>query len=466
MFTRLRWLSIVLPVVFVLVVEGLSDTILDAALPFPLNTLLVGLAVLVMAIALSTVAFRRIDQLARELRDRNAEVEARAARARALHAMTVAMSGLTDVDEVLARTTADARSLLGADVACLTRATKAGDEMLAATTGPDAGFDPSGGQPGEDARRFVRPPFATSFLSAPMQRGDTTVGHLAIGSRLEISRQVDDLETLSSLANQAAIAIENDRLQRELRTLAIAAERGRIAREMHDGLAQVLGYVNTKSQAVEELLATDRAAEARDQMTELAAAARSIYVDVREAILGLSSPLGSADANGADAGAADVEAAISTYAHRFGEAAKLAVSVEADGLGGYAPLPPETIANVVRIVQEALTNVRKHAAAGRVVISLAGQADALEVTVADDGRGFDPTTPDGPTDWPHFGRQTIRERAEAIGGSASWESSPGEGTRFRLRVPAVRRSPAEVRAAPRANVRAGTETGADARPAG
>ena len=96
---------------------------------------------------------------------------------------------------------------------------------------------------------------------------------------------------LSSLANQAAIAIENARLQARLRELAVVAERERIAREMHDGLAQVLGYVNTKSQAIEELLVAGRTDEARDQLAELAAAARSIYVDVREAILGLRSPV-------------------------------------------------------------------------------------------------------------------------------------------------------------------------------
>ena len=112
-----------------------------------------------------------------------------------------------------------------------------------------------------------------------------------VGSGRARGFEVDEVETLSSLANQAAIAIENARLQARLRELAVDAERERIAREMHDGLAQVLGYVNTKSQAIEELLVAGRTIEARGLLAELAAAARSIYVDVREAILGLRSPV-------------------------------------------------------------------------------------------------------------------------------------------------------------------------------
>ena len=89
------------------------------------------------------------------------------------------------------------------------------------------------------------------MLAAPLRRGGSTIGTLAVAGRTMPSHDVGDLETLSSLANQAAIAIENHRLEAELRALAVRHERERIAREIHDGLAQVLGYVNTKSQAVE-----------------------------------------------------------------------------------------------------------------------------------------------------------------------------------------------------------------------
>jgi signal transduction histidine kinase len=425
--SRLRWAIILVATAFVVVVEGLSDTLLDGVVPFPLDTAIVGLIVLGAGIVTSAVAFRVVERLERELRERNARLEAREATTRTLHAMTVAITALAELTDVLAATTRNARALLGADAAWLVLSTPEGGDRLAATSGPDGAFDPLGGFPfpASDARRFVRPDLVAVHLAAPLQRRGTTIGSLAIGTAARRTYDVDDLETLSSLANQAAIAIENDRLQRELRGLAISAERERIAREMHDGLAQVLGYVNAKSQAVEALLADGRVDDARTQMTELASAARSMYVDVREAIMGLSTPLGEGSLSGA----------LDAYAHRFSEASKLAVAVESASPHLGDDLRPEVVANVMRIVQEALTNVRKHAAAQRVVIHLAGQPDGLAITVEDDGRGFDPSSEPGPADWPHFGRETIRQRAAAIGASASWDSAPGRGTRLRVVVP-------------------------------
>src|SRR5207344_3020411 len=194
-------------------------------------------------------------------------------------------------------------------------------------------------------------------LEAPLQRAGETIGLLMVGSVVERAFEIDELETLSSLANQAAIAIENARLQSRLRELAVVAERERIAREMHDGLAQVLGYVNTKSQAIEELLVAGRTDAAREQLAELAAAARSIYVDVREAILGLRSPV---------VPGVGLVAAVEDYAARFADASKIAVMVDATEAARRLDLPPGLEAQVFRIVQEALTNVRKHSRAHRV----------------------------------------------------------------------------------------------------
>jgi signal transduction histidine kinase len=429
MLSRLRWAAILIPTVFVVVVEALSDTYLDEVVPFPFDTLIVGVIVLAAGIVMSAVAFRAVDRLERQLRERNTELEARDTTARALHAMTVAITALVDLPEVLAATAANTRALLDADVAWLVLSGADGEERLSATSGPEEAFDRRGSLAATDARRFVQPAFVAGYLAAPLQRGGSTIGSLAIGTSRPRTYDVDELETLSSLANQAAIAIENDRLQRELRVLALSAERERIAREMHDGLAQVLGYVNTKSQAVEGLLATGQIDDARVQMAELALAARSMYVDVREAILGLSTPLGEGGPSGMLVGA------LASYTRRFSEASKLAVTVESSGPHLGDDLRPEVVANLMRIVQEALTNVRKHAAAQRVTVRLDEGPDGLAILVEDDGQGFDPASDPSPSDWPHFGRETIRQRASAIGAAASWESAPGRGTRFRVVVP-------------------------------
>ncbi len=420
-----RWLAVLVPILVVGVIEVASDSILDPHLPFPRDTILVMTVVSVLAIGYGRYAFHMIDQLAGTLRQRNRELEERHAAVAALHRVSVAMTALVDIDEVLRAVVDNARRLLGADVAVLALASPGGELRLAASSGPAEAVDAVAGQPGEDFRPFIRPQYLVSNMAAPLRLGERTIGTLAVGSRSTRAYGVDDVEMLSSLANQAAIALENDRLQRELREMAVRGERERIAREMHDGLAQVLGYVNTKSQAVEELLATGRVDAARSQLAQLSVAARSVYVDVREAILGLSSPIPP------ERGLAG---ALEEYAERFSEASKLVTRVEASPSARQLVLAPDVQAQVFRIVQEALTNVRKHAAAQRVRIGLGVQDGSLVVEVEDDGRGM--VTADGPAgDWPHYGMRTMRERASVIDAKLVFEAVPGQGTRVVLRVP-------------------------------
>ncbi len=418
--TRLRWLTILGPVVLIGGFELLSDTWLDPYLPFPVDTIVVVTIVFVVAALLSTVAFRRIDQLDVALRARNAELEARNASARALYEVSVAIAAIADLDDILRAIVDNARRLLGGERAQLWLTDPDGTRRLRAWSGPPATAPDTGRDPG--ASGSTRRP----VLETPLLRGDQSIGSLAVVRNPGAAADDDDRATLASLASQAAIAIEADRLQVELRDLAVRGERERIARELHDGLAQVLGYVNTKSQAIDELLAAGRLAEARAQLGELSAAARSLYVDVREAILGLRGPAASGGG---------LAAALRVYARRFAEASKLAVRVEAsESVTGLA-IDPAVEDEAYRIVREALTNVRKHATAQRVVIRLEVAEGWLIVEVEDDGRGFDPTQTEGPAEGlPRLGLATIRERAANVGGRVEWRSS-GVGTTVRLAIP-------------------------------
>ncbi|HVQ22235.1 MAG TPA: histidine kinase, partial [Candidatus Saccharimonadia bacterium] len=368
MFRRSRWLLVFLAILVIGTVELVSDSVLDPIIPFPGDTLLVMAVIAGVGLAGVTVAFRSIDRLAAELRERNAELEASNATTRALHRVSLALATLSDLDAILDTVVASARDLLDADVALLVLARSDGTITLAAASGPEDAFDRDGSLPGADFRRFVQDDLILTHLAAAVRRGGRSIGTLAVGSRSERSYAVDAVETLASLAGQAAIAIERDRLQRELRELAIRAERERIAREMHDGLAQVLGYVNTKSLAVAELLAAGSIDGARTQLAELSAAARSVYVDIREAILGLSSPI---------APDHDLVGALEGYGVRFSAASKLVTTVAADDAARGLRLAPASEAQIFRIVQEALTNIRKHAAAKRAMVSVALRPDEL-----------------------------------------------------------------------------------------
>jgi signal transduction histidine kinase len=404
--SKVRWSVVALPVVLVGLLEVASDSILDRILPSPFDVAVIPAAVLVLSVLLGRIAFRRIDRLSDALRERNATLERRNASLQTLGRLGMKVTTLGRTDDLLRAVTGDARLLLDADVAIITLVGPDGSEQVASVDG-----DP--------LARSAR-------LAAPMQRGPVPIGTLEVGSRSDVRRYgPEDLEMLSALAAQAAVALENLRLQRELRELAIKGERERIAHEMHDGLAQVLGYVNTKAQAVEELLSAGNTHRARQQLAELSAAARSVYVDVREAILGLSSPI---------VPERGLVGALEEYAVRFSEASKLVTHVDASAPARVVQLPPEIQAQVFRIVQEGLTNIRKHASAGRASVEVDAGDHELMLLVKDDGAGFDPRAP-GPHDWPRYGMRAIRERAAAVGGSVSWSSEPGAGTILRLRVP-------------------------------
>jgi two-component system nitrate/nitrite sensor histidine kinase NarX len=89
---------------------------------------------------------------------------------------------------------------------------------------------------------------------------------------------------------------------------------------------------------------------------------------------------------------------------------------------------------ILRIVQESLTNVRKHAHARTVSVTICQQNEELQVEISDDGRGFNPLAIKR-EEWPHLGLQTMQERAEAVGGKFEIESTPGKGTKVRVSVP-------------------------------
>jgi signal transduction histidine kinase len=436
---RRRWIAVASAVLFVGAVVALSDTVFDAFLPFPFHTLLVVSVVAVVVATGAIYSFRLIDRLHQDLRDRNAVLESRNAVLRAVYDVSLAVSGRADPARTIASIIDHARTLLGAEGALLAMDGPGGGLRLRAVSAAPGvlnGEDAAGGQimavDEDDLGCYLRVGFQIG-LTAPVGHGARRVGALGIvveaGSRRRFDRE--EVETLTALATQLGLALEAARLQDELQLLAVQGERERIAREMHDGLSQVLGYVNTKSQAVEEMLAAGRVAEARAQLAELAAAARSVYIDVREAILTLAPPAQS------DRG---VAAALEDYAARYAESSKLAVRFDAGPEAVETPLSAAAQAEIFSIAREALTNVRKHARAQRVTIGFSRVANELVLTIADDGVGFDADLlAAGPERWPHFGLAGMRERAEAIGAAITWHST-SNGTVVELQVPVGRSS--------------------------
>jgi signal transduction histidine kinase len=431
---RGRWFLVAAAVLFVGFVEALSDTAFDAFLPFPFHTLLVIVVVAVVVASGALFSFRQIDRLTYDLRERNSILESRNAVLRAVYDVSLAVSGQADPDQTIAAIVDHCRSLLRVEGALLALDGPAGELRLrAASAAPGVlvGNEPGVGvveQEEDDLDCYLRPGYKIGLVT-PIRRGEHRVGMLGLAEPARSTRRFDavEVETVSALATQVGLALEAVRLRGELEVLAIQGERERIAREMHDGLAQVLAYVSTKSQAVDEMLAAGRVPEARRQLAELAAAARSLYVDVRETILNLSTPMP------ADRG---VTAALEEYAALYAESSKLAVRFHAVPEAVVAPLSAAAQAEIFSIAREALTNVRKHARAHRVGIEVDVAGSDFTLRIEDDGVGFDAELlATGPERWPHFGLAGMRERAESIGGRIAWHSRLGAGTRVELHVP-------------------------------
>ena len=145
------------------------------------------------------------------------------------------------------------------------------------------------GHPASEAFPPAHPPM-TTFLGIPIRHKGLAVGSIYLTDKEGGSPFTDEYEEIIRLfANQAAVSIQNAHLNELIQALAVETERIRISREMHDGLAQVLGYVNTKAQAVEGFLENGVVAAATRQLGEMSQRARLAYRDVREGILALRS---------------------------------------------------------------------------------------------------------------------------------------------------------------------------------
>ncbi len=267
-----------------------------------------------------------------------------------------------------------------------------------------------------------------SLLAVPIVCSGPFRGNLYLSEKIDGRKFTEEEEeALARFSTLAAIAIDNAHLHSQVKSLAVAEERLRIAHEMHDGQAQILAYVNTKSQAVRELLRSGRTEEAGEQLDQLAKAAREVYTDVREGILGLRAAADSQ--NGFTAG---LKSHIERWQDRCGIRAELVVAKEPN-------LRPEAELQLVRIVQEALTNVRKHSGTDRVRVEIASASEGLKIAIEDFGVGFDAGAP-GHSERPRFGLATMRERAEAIGADFEVHSRPRHGTRIEVRYPGESRT--------------------------
>ncbi|WP_051711897.1 GAF domain-containing sensor histidine kinase [Spirillospora albida] len=263
-------------------------------------------------------------------------------------------------------------------------------------------------------------PVLKDFLGVPIRDGGDVLGIIFLANKRRPGGFTDrDEELLALFAAHAAIAMANARLYERNRELTVVAERNRLARELHDAVAQKLFSLRLTARAAAALAERDpgRTVRELEQVERLAAEA---LAELRAAIFELR------PADLADDGLA---ASLRKHVEVLDRAYDAAVRFSADGA---AVLPEEHEAAVYRIAQEALYNALRHAGAGTVHVTLAEGGEHVVLDVSDDGTGFDEPGADGGGG---LGLASMRDRACSIGGTLTIDAAPGRGTTVRLEVP-------------------------------
>ncbi|MRW93528.1 HAMP domain-containing protein [Duganella sp. FT80W] len=230
------------------------------------------------------------------------------------------------------------------------------------------------------------------------------------------------LETLGQLLGTA---IENQRLQARERELAISEERNLVAQGLHDSIAQGLNFLNLQVQMLEQSLKQQRLDEVESIVPMLRAGVDESYQDVRELLHNFRTRLQEGT----------LVSSLETVVDKFRRQSGIAVDVDADSDG--APFPREHQLQLLFIVQEALSNVRKHASASQVWLRLRDAQD-FTLSIRDNGHGFD-THKLETLGEAHVGINIMRERAQRIDAQLQLQSTPGQGTEVVLHLPRAQR---------------------------
>lgn len=215
--------------------------------------------------------------------------------------------------------------------------------------------------------------------------------------------------------------------ERDFQTMsAVMQERERLSRELHDGAAQLVADLLLRLDTIKELVEANRPQEAGTELERLRGVADEIYQDIGESIAGLRT-------NMTERG---LVRALQDYVDQFEERHQISTSLQTDDAADH--LSPLAALQVFRLIQEALTNVRKHAAARAATVTLMADASGrLKVVIADDGQGFVPITQQNGKARP-LGLTSMRERVEALGGAFHVSSQPGSGTQVTATIPISR----------------------------
>lgn len=257
------------------------------------------------------------------------------------------------------------------------------------------------------------------LVLVPMILREKSLGILGLRSTRQDELALETLQLMHCIGAQLAVAIENTKYHEQTQELAILEERQRISRELHDSLAQTLGWLNIKVEIMQDHLREKDDEKVRAELGNIHHVIREACYDVRESIDGLRAQPNE-----------DIKTSMQVWIATFRQRSPLDIQFSAPE--EMLDLPAIVSTELIRILQEGLTNIRKHARASHVKITLGRSSDFVELSIQDNGQGFDYRPSENLR---HFGLRIMRERAERLGGTFELDTAPGSGAKLLAHIP-------------------------------
>lgn len=386
-----------------------------------------------------------VDGLEAQVRAKTQRIEAQRARIETLYDFSAFLAGVNSIEEMSRGFAQRLRAVMGADAVTVRWSDEANQRylMLASDCFPQdmleeersllAGACACGSLQQEEPRTRVIPiqnaeaaPMRhcvkagyESLVSVPIRLQSRLMGEIDLFYRKTLTLSKDEEVLLDALASHLASALEGLRASALEREAAVGEERTLLARELHDSIAQSLAFLKIQVQLLRNAADKSQGPQMQAALDELDAGLKESIGDVRELLVHFRTRTNTDD----------IEAALQETLQKFRHQTGLHTELTVNGAG--LPLPSDVQVQVLHVVQEALSNVRKHAHASSVAL-LVEKGQFWSFTVQDNGTGFHPEAVVGSQ---HVGRHIMQERAQAIGASVSVHSQPGQGTRVHLRLP-------------------------------
>jgi len=442
---RLRWISVIVPTLFVVVFELMTRGLFEGSIPSWGHAFVALIAVSAGAWAFSHFVFATVAKLEKEVRERNYRLGL-------LNALAMEVSESLDIAHVAdatARKVVEALKASAAGLALTLDEGVLGGLHLIGQYGLDRKFDVDEAPRalGDDdcecrraialGRPVVVPDTSTSAscsglpaeganqtcVTVPVKSKGRTIGAVFVARDACRPFEEDEIDLVMAVGSQIGSLLENAQLFANAEAIAVLQERERVAREVHDGLAQTLGYLNVEMGIVDHLVKGGQLDKIEVEIEQMSKVTREAYEDLRQVITDLRVPFSPATS---------LRRTLREYLEEFNRRTSILCHFE-----GHHGLPivlaPSVEVQVIRIVQEALTNVKKHALGCEVWLTVDATEREARVVVRDNGLGFDPEAVLAQRN--QFGLRTMRERAESAGGKLTIRSAPGAGTTVSVIVP-------------------------------